>query len=79
MGAFLDWELALYASCGSASPDVRRLGVVLELLYKDGCEPTMAALLDYAQVGLCRRYDIHAATSDPLAANVPTSTPAASG
>ena len=30
---------------------------MLELFWKDGCEPTIAALLDYAQSGLHPRYE----------------------
>jgi hypothetical protein len=62
--AYADWKTQLLKSVGSVSPDVKRMGdYVLELLWRDGCEPTMGALLDYAQAGLCRHFDIRA--SDP--------------
>ena len=59
--AFDEWKRSLLESAGSASPPVLRLGdYVLELFWKDGCEPTVAAMLDYAQAGLCRGYNITA-------------------
>jgi len=58
---FDDWKLKLLLSAGDASPPVLHLGDhVLELFWKDGCEPTLTALLDYSQAGLCQHYDIHA-------------------
>jgi len=61
---FDHWKLELLKSAGDASPPVRRMGeYVLELLWKDGCEPTMTALLDYAQAGLCGKFDIEASPS----------------
>lgn len=57
--AFYDWKLQLLSSAGSTSSPVRQLGDhVLELFWRDGCEPNMSALLDYAQAGLCRRFNI---------------------
>lgn len=50
---FVDWKRKLLQSSGSASPPVAQIGdYVLELFWRDGCEPTIAALLDYAQSGL---------------------------
>lgn len=50
---FDGWKFALLHSAGSASPAVLRLGDhVLELFWRDGCEPTMGALLHYAETGL---------------------------
>jgi hypothetical protein len=74
---FGDWKQQLLNSAGDASSPVRRMGdYVLELLWKDGCEPTMTALMDYAQAGLCRRHEIHASEcvsdSVPPHLNVPT-------
>jgi hypothetical protein len=58
---YADWKTQLLNSVGSVSPDVKRMGdYVLELLWRDGCEPTMSALLNYAQAGLCRHFDIRA-------------------
>jgi hypothetical protein len=65
--AFNDWKQLLIESAGSASPPVRRLGdYVLRLFWQDGCEPTVSAMLDYAQVGLCRKLDIRVAARDAL-------------
>jgi hypothetical protein len=56
---FPEWKQRLIVSAGSASPDIVRLGDnVLQLFWKDGGEPTMGAMLDYAQGGLCKHYDI---------------------
>jgi hypothetical protein len=64
------WKLHLLESAGDASPPVRQLGdYVLELFWRDGCEPTMTAMLDYAQGGLCDRYDIRASEAETLAAD----------
>jgi hypothetical protein len=35
---------------------------VLELFWRDGCEPTVSPLLDYSQAGLCRHYAQNAHT-----------------
>jgi hypothetical protein len=60
---FDDWKYLLLQSAGSASPPVLQMGdYVLELFWKDGCEPTMTAMMDYAQNGLCRSYDIQASS-----------------
>jgi hypothetical protein len=57
--AFYDWKLQLVSSAGSTSSPILQLGDrVLELFWRDGCEPNMSALLDYAQAGLCRRFSI---------------------
>ena len=65
-GEFYDWKQRLLRSAGSASPSVQQLGeVVLELFWRDGCEPTMAAMLDYAQSGLCRDFNIRASDARP--------------
>jgi hypothetical protein len=51
--SFAMWKRDLFASAGSAKVPVERIGdYVLELFWKDGCEPTLSALLDYAQAGL---------------------------
>ncbi len=68
MAAFNDWKQRLLDSAGSvaAAAPVRRLGdFVLELFWKDGCEPTMSGLLEYAEAGLCRRYNIVASATRP--------------
>jgi hypothetical protein len=50
---FVTWKRKLLLSAGSASSPVAQIGdYVLELFWRDGCEPTIAALLDYAQSGL---------------------------
>ena len=60
-GEFYDWKQTLLRSAGSASPDVHQLGDhVLQLFWEDGCEPTMSAMLDYAQNGLCQKFNIRA-------------------
>jgi hypothetical protein len=51
--SFEDWKQLLLHSSGSASAPVRKLGdYVLELFWRDGCEPSISALLNYAQTGL---------------------------
>lgn len=56
---FDDWKQRLFESAGTSSPPIRALGdFVLELFWKDGCEPTMLALLDYAQAGLCGKFNV---------------------
>ena len=67
--AFDKWKSALLISSGSVSPSVRSLGdYVLELFWRDGCEPTVTALLDYAQGGLSNRFahNRESASSLPL-------------
>jgi len=65
--AFDEWKIRLLVSAGDASPSVRHLGdYVLELLWKDGCEATLSALLDYSQAGLCEKYRIRASDRDRL-------------
>jgi hypothetical protein len=60
--AFDVWKRELLESAGSAHAAVCQLGdYVLELFWKDGCEPTMCALLDYAQSGLCGHFNIRVA------------------
>jgi len=53
--AFAVWkqELLEHSShCGSQP--IRQLGdYVLELFWSEGCDPTLAAFLHYAQKGLC--------------------------
>lgn len=57
--AFDDWKQRLLTSAGSASAPVLLLGdYVLELFFNDGCEPTVAAMLDYAQAGLCGKFNL---------------------
>jgi hypothetical protein len=63
--AFSDWKRALVLSAGSASDAVTQLGdFVLRLFWEDGCEPTLAAFMDYAQAGLCNRFRIYADQDD---------------
>ncbi len=53
---FEDWKRQLLRSAGDVqltSPILRLGDFVLELFWRDGCEPTVGALLDYAQGGLC--------------------------
>jgi hypothetical protein len=67
-GEFYGWKRELLSSAGSASPAVHQLGDhVLELFWRDGCEPTMSAMLDYAQAGLCRHFGIRASAARPQA------------
>ena len=55
---FQDWKRRLLLSAGTASPAVSGLGdLVLEVFFRQGCEPTLAALLDYAESGLHPRYE----------------------
>lgn len=62
--AFDDWKKRLLDAAGCTSPAVRQLGdYVLELFWKDGCEPTMHGLMEYAQAGLCGHLNIRAAAS----------------
>ena len=50
---FVDWKRELLLGCGTAQYDVRDMGdPLLELLFADGCAPTLAALLDYSMCGL---------------------------
>jgi hypothetical protein len=64
MLGFDDWKQRLLSSAGDASPPVRRMGdYVLQLLWKDGCEPTMTALMDYAQAGLCGKFGFEVSPS----------------
>jgi hypothetical protein len=67
--SFEAWKRALFASSGTASVPVRNLGeFVLEVLWRDGCEPTIAALLDYVQSGIHPAYQARrAAASLPKA------------
>lgn len=59
---FDGWKFALLNSAGSASPAVLRLGdYVLELFWRDGCEPTVSALLHYAESGLLSDSESYAA------------------
>lgn len=56
--AFNEWKRKLLDSAGSAGPPVCRLGdPVLELLWRDGCEPTISALLYYVETGLRPIYE----------------------
>ena len=50
---FADWKRDLLLSSGTAYLDVADLGdALLELLFADGCQPTLVGLLDYCQAGL---------------------------
>ena len=58
---FDDWKRQLLLSAGNVclqSPILLMGDYVLELFWKDGCEPTVTALLDYAQAGLSRKYNV---------------------
>jgi hypothetical protein len=60
---FYTWKRTLLESAGSASSPVVGMGdFVLELFWRDGCEPTLSALLDYAQSGL---HPVYEASSSP--------------
>jgi hypothetical protein len=53
-----DWKRQLLTSAGTAGLDVEALGeFILEYLHRDGCEPTIAALLQYVQSGLHPSYE----------------------
>jgi hypothetical protein len=56
---FLVWRDRLLDSAGSASPAVKEVlgDFVLEYVWRDGCEPTMAGLLQYVQNGLHPAYE----------------------
>ena len=63
---FDDWKGQLISSAGDAGLPVRRLGdYVLELFWRDGCEPTLAGLFDYAQAGLCERHAVRVSHRPP--------------
>jgi hypothetical protein len=51
---FVDWKRELLRACpGPSRLDVADMGdPLLALLFEDGCEPTLASLLDYAMAGL---------------------------
>jgi hypothetical protein len=69
---FEDWKRKLFDSAGSTRATVMRLGdYVLELFWRDGCEPSISALLDYAQSGLQPRYEASSKPSPRLAATRP--------
>ena len=58
ISAFEDWKRDLLTAAGTASPAVSAMGdSVLELFYRDGCEPTIFDLLGYAQAGLHPAYE----------------------
>jgi hypothetical protein len=72
MLTFHDWKLHLLRSAGCASPAVRQIGEhVLELFWKDGCEPTMTALLDYAQAGLCGKFGYEVSPDSSYTSSAP--------
>lgn len=53
-----EWKRKLLAAAGTSRADVERIGdFVLELFWRDGCEPNVSALLDYAQSGLHPTYE----------------------
>jgi hypothetical protein len=56
---FLVWRDRLLDSAGTASPAVKKVlgDFVLELVWRDGCDPTMAGLLQYVQHGLHPAYE----------------------
>ena len=73
---FDHWKQRLLESAGTASQSVRHLGdYVLELFWKDGCEPTMQAMLDYAQAGLCQHLDIRVSGADRASSYNPRDSP----
>jgi hypothetical protein len=52
------WRRKLLASAGTVSLEVEALGeFVLEYLWRDGCEPSITALLHYVQDGLHPTYE----------------------
>jgi hypothetical protein len=59
--SYADWKRKLIQSSGTVSTSVILLGDrVLELFWRDGCEPSISGLLDYAQSGL---HPVHQARS----------------
>jgi hypothetical protein len=61
--AFEAWKSKLITSAGGVclASAVTNLGdPILECFRREGCEPTITALMEYAIAGLSKRYDIHA-------------------
>ena len=55
---YTEWKRKLLLSAGTSGMDVEGLGeFILEYLHRDGCEPTMKALLEYVQSGLHPTYE----------------------
>ncbi len=65
--AFDTWKSQLVTSAGGVQLSAAVLNIgdnVLELFYREGMDPTMAALMEYAQAGLSKRHEIRAAQRD---------------
>jgi len=65
--AFNEWKSKLVRSAGGiflASAVLKIGDHVLELFYREGMEPTIAALMEYAQAGLSKRHEIRAIERD---------------
>lgn len=65
--AFDTWKNSLITSAGGICLASAVLNIgdnVLELFYREGMEPTIAALMEYAQAGLTKRHEIRAAQRD---------------
>lgn len=55
---YTEWKRKLLFSAGTAYLDVEALGeFILQYLYRDGCEPSMTALLHYVESGLHPTYE----------------------
>ena len=64
--SFDDWKDKLLRAAGDVrlqSPILNMGEHVLELLWRDGCEPTVTALLDYVQAGLAKEYAVEVSPS----------------
>jgi hypothetical protein len=67
--AFDAWKSSLITSAGGVclASAVTNLGdPVLECFRREGCEPTIAALMEYAIAGLSKKYDIRASNRESL-------------
>jgi hypothetical protein len=70
--SFADWKRTLFDSSGTAMTQVRNLGdYVLMLFWRDGCEPSLSGLLDYAQTGLHPAYEAQSPRNSPQAPLLP--------
>ena len=66
---FQAWKRDLLVSAGTASAAVSAMGdPVLELFFRDGCEPTLFDLLGYALAGLHPTYAARKAAAAQVAA-----------
>ena len=65
--AFDTWKNSLVTSAGGvqlASAVTNMTDPVLECFRREGCEPTIAALMEYAIAGLSKRYAIRASSRE---------------